>query len=179
MHRTSLLPVLALLPALAFAGVYKWIDDDGTVHYSDTPQPGSEEVHVPPPQTYSPSPLPVFTPTPETRDAPAQYSRLEMTAPAHDASIWENTGSIAIGFAMEPPLKSGRGHRLEVLVDGQVRATATGADVIVENVERGSHSLQGRIVNAAGEVLISSAPVTVHVHRQSVLLPNRARPQPR
>ena len=179
MRKLFVLPVLALLPALAVAGVYKWVDDNGTVHYSDTPQPGSEEVHVPPPQTYSPAPLPSFTPTPEPQDAPAQYSRLDMTAPAQDANIWENTGSIAVSFVMEPPLKTARGHQLQVLVDGEVRSTAKGSDVTIENIERGSHSLQGRIVDAAGEVLISSTAVTVHVHRQSVLLPNRARPQPR
>ena len=44
----SLLWCLALLPAAAQAGVYKWTDDQGRVHYSDAPPATgkSEEVKV-------------------------------------------------------------------------------------------------------------------------------------
>lgn len=171
--------MLVGLPALAAAGVYKWVDADGNVHFSDTPQPGAEEVHLPPAQTYTPAPLPPITPRPEPPAAPADYTRFELTAPAPDASLWENTGTVPVSFAIEPPLKAGRGHKLEVLLDGQVRATVTTSNATLENVDRGTHSLQGRIVDASGKVLSSTSAVTVHVHRQSVLLPNRARPNPR
>lgn len=178
MRTTIPLLMLAVLPVVAAAGVYKWVDADGNVHFSDTPQPGAEEVHVPPPQTYTPAPLPAITPPPEPPPTPADYSRFELTAPAPDANLWDNTGALAVGFAVEPPLKTARGHKLEILVDGAVRATVADTAATLQNLERGTHSLQGRIVDGAGKPLISTSPVTVHLHRQSVLLPNRARPKP-
>ncbi|HSS47233.1 MAG TPA: DUF4124 domain-containing protein [Burkholderiales bacterium] len=42
MPRVPSLIVLLLLSAVASAaGVYKWVDSDGTVHYSDQPPPGA------------------------------------------------------------------------------------------------------------------------------------------
>lgn len=168
--------MLGLLPALAVAGVYKWVDPDGTVHYSDKPQPGAEEVRVPPPQTYTPTPYTPITPRPEATAAPAEYTSLSIASPAPDANIWDNTGAIPISFSIEPALDSGRGHQLVVLIDGKTLPPTKSTSTTLENIERGSHTLQGQVVDAAGNVLISSPAITVHLHRQSVFGPNRARP---
>ena len=32
--------------------LYRWVDAQGVVHYSDTPQPGAQEIQIQPPQTY-------------------------------------------------------------------------------------------------------------------------------
>lgn len=179
MRRSSWFLILVLLPVAASAGVYKWIDADGTVHYSDTPKPGAEEVHVPPPQTYTPAPLPPATPATEAPEPPVEYTRLAITAPAPEANVWDNTGAIPVSFALDPALKTGRGHKLVVLLDGQAKATVRESSLTLQEVERGSHSLQGQVVDASGRVLIASPSITVHLHRQSVLGPNRARPTPR
>ena len=76
---------------------------------------------------------------------------------------------------LEPALKADLGHQLVVLVDGQAQAPVQGTNITLENVDRGSHTLQGQIIDAAGKVLISSPSITVHLHRQSVHAPNRAR----
>ena len=48
LHRTHGLLLLLLFTAPAVADIYKWVDDNGRVHYSDRPHPGSmEAVHVP------------------------------------------------------------------------------------------------------------------------------------
>lgn len=41
--------LLAVAPCAAFAGVYKWIDDNGVTHYSQTPPAGrsSRQIEVP------------------------------------------------------------------------------------------------------------------------------------
>lgn len=176
MRRLLSLLVFGLLPALAAAGVYKWVDADGTVHYSDTPKPGAEEVYVAPPQTYTPAQLPAITPQPEAPAATAEYSQLSFTAPEPEANLWDNTGALPVSFNSEPALQTERGHRLVVLLDGQAQAPVKGNSTTLENVDRGSHTLQGQIIDATGKVLISSPSITVHLHRQSVMGPNRARP---
>lgn len=173
------LPIVLLccLPLTASAAVYKWVDADGTVHYSDTPRDGAEEVHVAPPQTYQPGALPAFTPRPEPPTPVPAYSRFELTAPADDGTIRDNTGAITVSFAIEPELKTELGHRLVVLLDGQPQAPVQAASVTLDNVDRGTHSLQGRIVDANGKVVISTPSIQVHLHRQSVQMPLR-KPSP-
>lgn len=172
----SILPVLLLcgLPLAGVAGVYKWVDPDGTVHYSDTPREGAEEVQVAPPQTYTPGTLPAFTPRPEPPEPAPAYTRFELVSPADDSTVRDNTGAIGVNFAVEPALKLGEGHRLVVLLDGQPRAPIRDTSLTLENVDRGTHTLQGQIVDAAGRVLISTPSIKVHLHRQSVLMPHRA-----
>ncbi|MBI5461979.1 MAG: DUF4124 domain-containing protein [Gammaproteobacteria bacterium] len=179
MRRILPLAMFGLLPALVSAGVYKWVDADGTVHFSDVPQDGAEEVHVPPPQTYTPAQLPPITPRTEAPPAPAEYTAFTLATPAAEENIWDNTGTVAVNFSIEPALKTGRGHKLVVLLDGQPQPPTQATAVILENVDRGSHSLQGQIIDARGDVLMGSETITVHVHRQSSLAPNRAQPTPK
>jgi hypothetical protein len=53
------LAALAVLASLASAGIavaqtkttYRWVDAQGVVHYSDTPQPGAQVIQLPSAQT--------------------------------------------------------------------------------------------------------------------------------
>lgn len=178
MRRILTFLMLCCLPWLAMAGVYKWVDADGTVHYSDTPREGAEEIHVAPPQTYTPAPMPRFSPRPETPAPVPAYTRFELTAPADDATVRDNTGAISVSFALEPALMVEQGHRLVVLLDGQAGVPTQQTSVTLENVDRGTHTLQGQIIDADGKVLISTPSIKVHLHRQSVLMPHQAPPPP-
>src|SRR5215475_6403229 len=45
--------LICLACSVAFAqAVYKWVDENGTVHYSDQPHPNAEKIHVKAIQTY-------------------------------------------------------------------------------------------------------------------------------
>lgn len=173
------LPIILLccLPLTAAAAIYKWVDADGTVHFSDTPRDGAEEVHVAPPQTYEPGDLPAFTPRPEPPTPVPAYTRFELTSPADDSTIRDNTGAITVTFAVEPELKAEQGHRLVVLLDGQGHDPVQATSVTLENVDRGTHSLQGQIIDADGNAVISSQSIQVHLHRQSLQMPLR-KPSP-
>lgn len=179
MRKFLVLISLGVLPTLVAAGVYKWVDADGTVHFSDVPQEGAEEVHIAPPQTYEAPSLPPITPRPEVVANPSAYTRFALVTPAADEHVWDNTGKIVVTFTTEPPLQTDRGHRLVVLVDGQARPAVSDSSVTLENVDRGSHTLQGQIVDTRSAVLMSSETITVHLHRQSVLTPQRAQPKPK
>lgn len=52
----TLLCCLLLSPAVLAAGMYKWVDEHGRVHYGDRPPPGSEhrEMRAPPPPSGDP-----------------------------------------------------------------------------------------------------------------------------
>ncbi len=171
MRKSLVFLLLSGLPLLASAAIYKWMDADGTVHFSDTPKDGAEEVHVAPPQTYSAPEVAPITPRPVEPQAPAAYERFELLAPTDDATLRENSGAITLSFAVDPPLKTRAGHRLVVLLDGKAVSEGKSATLTLENVDRGSHSLQGEIVDSRGTVLTRSPSITVHLLRHSILSP--------
>jgi hypothetical protein len=73
---------------------------------------------------------------------------------------------IPVGISVSPALQ--KGHRLEILLDGKI---ANGlASVQAANLERGSHQILARVVDAAGKTLTSSS-VTFYIQQPSVLIP--------
>lgn len=175
--------LLCLVPTLLSAGVvYKYIDKQGNTVYTDQPRPGAQRVDLPEPSTYSPPKLPprvTATAKAGKGRAGAVYSGLTLTSPEPDASIWDNTGELLVIYTLEPALQTKRGHRMVVSVDGEALAPVNGTRVELKNVDRGTHQLQARIIDADGEVLIESQTATVNLHRQSVNFPTRAKPAPR
>ncbi len=160
--------------------VYKWTDSNGVVHYSDQPGPNSHKIHVGSPQTV---PAPAAPAAPSSAGAPSRaqrgYSTLKLNRPAQKQTIRNNRGRITVAFALAPPLHTRRGDRVQVLLDGKVRRTTTGGSVTLDNVDRGTHTVQVRVVGPSGKVLIHSGVHTVYlkrtfIHRSSNLMMNRA-----
>jgi len=170
--RTLLLAALLASQAVA-AEVYRWVDEDGTVHFGDQPPPGAEKVELPPPSTYTPPPLPPIQSRPQApAEAPA-YSALRILQPQDRATIRDNAGNFEVSFATEPGLKSQLGHQYRVLLDGRPVARISAGSYRFENLDRGEHRIQVQVVDPQGRVLIESEPVTVYLHRQSALFPHR------
>lgn len=172
-----------LVPSLLSAGVvYKYTDKQGNTVYTDQPRPGAQRVDLPEPSTYTPPKLPPReTPTAKrgSDSAGALYKQLTLTSPEPDATIWDNTGDLLVEYTLEPALRTKLGHRMVVSVDGEAVAPLNGTKVQLKNIDRGTHQLQAKVIDADGKVLIESQPAAVHLHRQSVNFPNRAKPSPR
>ncbi len=177
MHKDRPLRILMLCVLLvtraAAAEIYRWVDENGTVHFGDQPPPGAEKVELPSPSTYTPPPLPAIKPRPEpTVEAPA-YSAVRILQPQDQATIRDNAGNFEVSFATEPGLKSQLGHQYQVLLDGRPVARISAGNYRFENVDRGEHRIRVQVVDPQGQVLIESEPVTVYLHRESVLFPKR------
>ena len=99
MYRIVLVILLALaLGSVAQAdSVYKWVDAQGNVHYSDHPHPGSERLKLPKAQTYA-SPvsatIPMQTSLADTGPAPAR-TQISISSPANQANLW-NVDSVTV-----------------------------------------------------------------------------------
>lgn len=175
----TLLISLILLPALALAGeaatTYKWVDEDGKVHYSDSPPPGveAEEADLPPLTTVPPP----ATRTESSLIDPAEpaaprpyYQALRITAPTNDQALWLNSGQLAVSLAVAPALRAN--HTVAVFLDGKQAAGPTQqAQVTLPGVVRGTHTLTAVIVDAKGQILLRSPAVTVHILKHSVATP--------
>ena len=158
------------------AVVYKWVQPDGTVVYSDTPPPGGGgEASLPELVTVPATPVPEPEPAPPPAAQRRPDYRVRIVQPPDDAALRENTGRVVVRVAVEPPLRPDRGHRLVLLLDGRpLDPPLKGTQVALENVDRGTHTLAAQVVDERGRVLASSPPVTFHLHRISVLLRPRS-----
>jgi len=165
----------------AQAQIYRWVDANGTVHFTDEARPGAQPIQVAPISTIS---LP--QPNPETMDSPAEekaeepdefrYRRLEISYPEHDSAFHTGNGTFTVTTNIEPPLRPS--HELRLIFNGQVYAQSHAGHFLMDNIDRGTHQLLLQVVDK-GTVIQNSSPVTFTVHRPSLLHPNRARIAPR
>jgi len=183
MRKTAYAPVLALLFCAAANGqAYKWIDEDGIVHYSDRPHEGAELIQLPRddrPRTAAQRPAPTSTqrPAPEQQADTNGYQSLSVTSPGSEETLWNLEGSLNVTLNLLPGLRPG--HRIRVYFDGQPRLV-TGTSFQIEEVFRGTHNIQAEVLDPTGKLMIRSETNRFYVQQTSVLNPARPpRPTPR
>ena len=102
-----------LLGGAAMAQAYRWVDDDGVVHYSDRPHEGAEQIVLPKPNTISvprrPAPA---RQTGERAEEPAsaetfRYTSLEIASPQAEETLWNIEGVLNVSLNVEPGLQPG------------------------------------------------------------------------
>jgi len=190
-----LLALLAPAPAVTQAAttIYRTVDADGNPVFSDQPPPPGERAETLEIQQPSSFQAPAQPQDPasgadtwdwdmqsqdEESEVPFVYGGVAIVAPANDEGVRGNDGVLNVVAAVTPELRPG--HQIEILLDGQVVASAADSAITVSEVERGTHTLEARIVDEAGTVLVASDPVTFHMLRYvPQLAPNRPKPSPR
>ncbi len=173
--------------ALAASKIYRTVDEDGNVVFTDVPprnDPSSKTKTVeldsfnsyePVGETILRSPdgreLWIIEDETDEDEEPvaANYQFLGITSPTNDATIRDNAGNLRIAAKISPDLRPG--HRLRLLLDGSPRQTSRNPDFYLSNVDRGTHRLSVQVLDEAGTVLFSSPDSVVHLMRHSVLGP--------
>ncbi|MEM6513625.1 MAG: DUF4124 domain-containing protein [Pseudomonadota bacterium] len=165
--------VLAVLffSADAFAQAYRWVDDDGVVHYSDTPRPGAQEFELPksdaPAQPTRPrSTARASERTPEPEPQPESYTRIGISAPAPEATLWNIGGVLNVQLELTPRLQPG--HKIRVYLDGEARDVYS-LFFPINEVWRGEHTIQVEVLDRNDEMIIRSDAQKFYVQQTSVL----------
>jgi hypothetical protein len=153
-------------PTRAGQTMYRWVDKDKTVHYSDRPQPGAESVPVQSSQTYSAPKAPPTVVRSTTASSPPPAASCVITAPTSD-QVFPNAQSVTISYT------GPKGGKAELLLNGASRQTVpAGSAFTISPVPRGD----------TGAALCRTPSVTFHVTQPSLLSPVRQqmnRPQAR
>jgi hypothetical protein len=153
--------------------LYKWVDAQGVVHYSDTPQPGAQKIQIQSAQTYS-APKPAKT-TPTTSasnsrsadsTAPGTYQCQVVSPTAEQAFV--DPDSVPIAVAVTPALTGT--DRLVVTMDGTPVQVSPSGQALVPSPERGAHTISASVQGADGSTTCSTS-VTFNVQRSSLLSP--------
>lgn len=166
--------LLCCLPLATPAAIYKWVDEQGNVVYSDKPHPGAQELNLPPPSVYSPAPITTRTAvgTSSKRDAEDGYTEVAIVQPQQDETIRDNTGMVMVQVALQPALKTDAGHRLTLLVNGTPQpGSYVSTSLRITDLDRGTHTVQVRVIDAEGNTIAESNPVTFHLKQASRLHP--------
>jgi Domain of unknown function (DUF4124) len=179
--RRALFTLILLGYSLALAGtIYKWIDENGVVHYSDQPHPNAEKIQVQAVQTYKALPANASgggtAPAAPGSSAARTYRGCAVVQPTQDQAL-ADVGSLTVVVQTDPPLRSG--DQIFVSYDGQPLngTSATGGAFTISPLERGTHTLQAVVRGADGAVLCQTPGVTFNVHQPSLLNPaNPIRP---
>ena len=146
--------------------VYKSVDSDGNVSFSDAPTGEAEKIKVKPLPTINLSPTPkieTYKPA-TTTEKDVAYSQLVITSPQEEEAIW-NQPVITAQVKLQPGLK--KNHTISIMLD-DVALPGNGLSRPMKNLERGAHILNAHIKDAEGFIIQSAQPVQFQVHKTSV-----------
>jgi hypothetical protein len=156
------------------AEIYRLVDDNGYVSFSDQPHPQATLIEV--------NSLPTYTPVQHNFDVSEVKSieenivnnvpdyQVEIISPTDEQVFWENSGTVTVHIKLEPELDTNRGDLIKVILDGkQVGEPQTSPVVSLTNMDRGLHSLNVTVVSSDQQVLSSSETITFQLHRRSII----------
>lgn len=170
-YRLSRILVVLALVALTpggLADVYKTVDENGRITYSDQPvNESSQKMDLPDINTQpAPAPRPSRRQPPAgDPDIPTNYT-VRITHPPAELQIQPDQRDLNIQVTTSPQLYSQ--HELRVTDNGEVLS-----GLQIQEITRGTHTFVASVYDANGRLLGQSAPVEVHVHRPTLNSPAR------
>ena len=182
MKNTFPLIVILILTSVSFithAEMYKWVDDEGNISYSDQPPEKNSKALEPPALT----PIPSFKLPAKTikKELPEEkittYTKLVINSPKHNGTIHNNEGAFSISFSSKPALDIKQGDYFTVSLNNKTtHKNHLTTSASFKNIDRGTHTIMVRLKGKKGKTKISSSPITLHLQRHSVL--KNKKPQP-
>jgi Domain of unknown function (DUF4124) len=177
----TLMTAASLAGAVAAASttVYKWVDEDGVVHYSDQPHPNAQKLQLEGVQTYKPTDQPFsggIAPAQISPAADTGYKGCSIQQPSQDQTL-ENTDQVVVSVSTDPGTRPG--DQIFATLDGAAvnNGAATGNSFSLSSLDRGEHTLAAQVRDSTGQVLCQTPSVTFYVHQPSVTNPaNPVRP---
>lgn len=160
--------------------MYKKIDKDGNVVFTDKPIPGSKPITVKTDVNVVSTPKPAYK-APTLSDSSEadddvkkfKYEVLAIDTPKNDEGIRANDGRINVIVAVTPNLRPN--HSVQLKLDGNNVGQAQKIPYFnLTEVERGTHQLQAMIIDDdSGETVQSSDAISFHALIASRLNQNR------
>lgn len=148
----------------AQAGLYKGLDEEGNVVYSDKPFTDS--------QVFTPPPLSVVDAlkvppkeevVEEEKTAETTYTAFNISAPTSQQVIW-NEPDLTVTMQLKPALSTAEGHNVWLLMDGKpLVKNSQSLSLQIGRADRGEHQIQGQVRNKKGKIIKRTQSVTIHI----------------
>ncbi len=172
----SALTALLFLGFSSHAGLYKGLDVEGNVVYSDQPFDNAE-IMIPPPISVVDAPK--IKPKPvieeeEVDEKETKYTRFSISSPKNDQTIW-NESQLVVTTKMTPALNTALGHTTWLIMNGKALVKKSqSTSLLIGRADRGTHSIQVQIRDKKGKILKRTKSIKVHI--KNTVVP---RPSPR
>jgi len=183
MRSLLLLAGLAVSLAAFSQEIYRWVDKDGIVHYSD--QPGSDKaelINVVEPNAYEA----VDAAPPESSGGSAAsggnepeanpYRSLSIVSPEPDQVFFGADAAVSVQADLSGTLQPD--HQVVFFLNGN-RRPAPGLSLELSGLDRGSYFLRASVLDQNGKPLITSQQITFHVRMPSTKSPQSPQAPPK
>ena len=173
MDKSAIVLAIALLAASAAVAdvAYRWVDDEGVVHYSDRPREGAELVVLPAANTtsvrrYEQAPTVETTASAAAAAAPVRYESFTVAAPGAEENLWNIEGVLSVSLALTPALKPG--HLVRVYFDDREPQIVLGLSFQLQEVYRGVHTIQAEVIDDTGKLVMRTKHNRFYVSQSTV-----------
>ena len=157
---------LCLIFSLALtAEVYRSVDKNGNVVFTDQPSPDAELIELDELQTIDAPAIGNFEYTPPPEKPAPRYSAVTIISPQNDVAIRDNAGNVTVNIATQPDLRSS--DELVLFMDGKEIILGKSTAKAFSGLDRGTHQLRAAIRDVNGRILQRSPSVIFHLLRQS------------
>jgi len=163
------------------ADVYKVVDGDGNVTYTDTPPPdGSKPIKLAPISVVE---TPVYE-QPKKADAEEEegkemtlrylrshYADFAIISPQQEESVWHPDAAMPVAWGTRYQLQDGM--QVTIYLDGKQIAKTSDQIIPVPNIDRGEHKVEAQLTDSKNRKIATAEPITFFVRRPGLY--NRAR----
>ncbi|WP_299980757.1 DUF4124 domain-containing protein [uncultured Pseudoteredinibacter sp.] len=172
----------ALLISPALAQIYKNIDEDGNVTYSDKPADDASNEKVDLPAVNTTPGLDLEKLAQQRQQVETRFNsayKLYLRSPKNGSHLMAHQRDLHIEAAFEVSVRSNSpeqskidevkqaaiaGAQIKIYMDGQLLPSQDGKATVKE-IFRGEHKIEARLVNSNGKQLTKPAKATIWVHR--------------
>lgn len=179
MHKLIFLLLVGISLGAAADTLYKWVDKDGNVHYSDEPSAKNAKVLTPPElSAYKPiskSSSPKQAQVDKSTPAPASASKpvgVSILAPQEDETIRSNQGIVT--FKVNTGARKKEGDYFKLEMDGKlINEAYTNRTFSVSSIDRGEHKARVFLFDKTDKQIAQTPERIFFLHKASILSPKR------
>lgn len=162
------LSVIALTTPSMAADVYKTVDEDGNVTFTDSPPKDKPAEKIKLKETNTQPPVEFRSRRgSDGREGPEEETgpyNPRIVSPPNEYQMGPREASLSITVETDRPLDDG--HSFQLFVNGAAHAEPTqSSSLTLTNVRRGRKDITVSVVDAEGAVIASSNPISVYVIR--------------
>lgn len=167
--------LLCAVSSAALSQVYKVVDKDGNVTYTDTaPKDGTKPLEL---QPLSVIETPDYSTPARNANNPvekgksframrSQYKDFAITSPQQEESVFAQQQNVTIQWATKAPLLDGM--QVNISIDGRTQPATESKSISVPPMDRGEHTIGASLVDGNGKVIANAATVTFYVKQPNL-----------
>lgn len=164
---------MAMVTIAVSAEVYKVVDADGNVTYTDIPPPdGSGPIKLTPisvieAPTYE-QPAKADAEGDESKEMSLRYLRKQyadfaIVSPQQNESVWHPDAAIPVAWSTRYQLQEGM--QVTVYIDGKQQSKTGEQTISVPELDRGEHKVEAQLTDSKNRRVATAEPVTFFVRR--------------